>query len=553
MRYRYSNPDDYAHAYAANPSGSRAEAESRRVMTIVQYVLDKAHDNERRTNSVFDRAKEQKSLKNLIEQTLKKFRESGLSDRALQVAAAGMASPYYVFDLSVDRAYYLDELAAEDPENITGSDPGVLVENVPPKPFPLGREGRRRKGGRRDRPRPFNSSFLKKVWPHVTDSDVLNAVRILKEEGVVFLRRKQMPPKEWLALRDPEASRYRYAPATIRSREEFLTAHARVSGADSVVLRAHMGAILTVLNTFDFAPDDVVYRYDGTNNSVGGASARGFYVAQLRSGQLPLEGMSPPVGLGICVGDNSYREGVESGNMEIYGIRTPGGKPKFTISVNRYFDTEEGAFSVSQIKGKANRLPGFDPHEYVFKGEAGVDDVRVVVEFLMNHLGMPAAGGVGDPIHEPQTVMDIGDLRPGLLAMQRIGIDPFSPPVKGQTWEATSVARERVVAKVNELWDSAANEPDEGRRLELLDQADALRRQLRQTQQMPPALDQMQGAMRRPAPRRLQALIRQLEQPRENPDPLSYTDPEVAALARAAYAEPMGGMWTYDDEDEDEE
>jgi hypothetical protein len=545
MRYRYNPDADYDYPYE-NPSVAHAEAESKRIMAVVQHVRDRLERKE--VERVFRKAQENKQLKGLISAALELFKPVGLSKRALEVVSTMLSGPEYFDKVGIDDLYYLDEVGAEEllmGGSLSGQDPGVVVSDTKTI-VPLGERSYHRGRGRRKH-QIARKAFLKSVWPYVTDSDVRVAVEILTGEGVEFLRKVKMTNKEWMALRDPDASIWRWKKGVIRGRDEFASAHATRT-EDALVLRVNIGEVMTVLRGMDFAPDDVVYRYDGTNNSIGGASARGFYVAKLRPAQLTLEGMSPPVGLGICVGGEHYRERVEEGKMDIYGIRTPAGKPKFTIEVRL---PEQ---RVKQVKGKANRIPGFDPDEAVFKGEAGVDDVRAVVEFLVNHLNMPTRADAYDPLlrkisrlraltaqlggeAHAQAIEEIGDLRPGLLAMQRIGIDPFAPPVKGQTWEAASAAKERVFAEVNELWDSAANEPDERRRRELLDQADALRRQLRQMRQMPPALDQMQGAMR------------------ENPDPLAYTDPEVAALARAAYAQPMGGMWTYDDDlyDDDDE
>lgn len=579
MRRSYDNPDDYAYDYAhaadcgcmdCNPgylhnpaaTGSREEAESQRVMAIVQYVLDLANDNADYTYEVFRFARKQNKIKQLVALAIAAIEPyHSLTKREKEALLAGLSDPDSVDVFSVDKVYYVDELAAEDllgGGTLTGQDPGVLVTKTAYTGFSLGTtrgDGRRRRRrARRDRrrKRPFQKTFLREVWPYVRDNDVKNAVRILQQQGITFLRKHLMSLKAWKALGDNNAKIARFAPATIRSREEFLSAYATAELGD-VVLRLNLGAVLKALAKFDFAPDDVVYQYSGAADSIGGASAKGFYVARLRPSQLTLEGMSPPVGLGICVGGDSYRNDVESGRMQIYGIRTPGGKPKFTLSVRLEKDQEDepvffgdardyenaGAealtaagkpvapfFDVSQVKGKANRLPGFDPESEVFKGEAGVDDVRVVVEFLAGYLGMTAEQGQredrkpprGMP-YAPQAINDIWDLQAGLLAMQRIGIDPFSPPVKGQTWDKVSAERE------------------------------AKRQALRG---LGSALDEMRAAQRPLGVGEQAALPPAVWPPAENPDPLAYTDPDVAALARAAYAQPMGGRWTYEDDVEDE-
>jgi hypothetical protein len=154
--------------------------------------------------------------------------------------------------------------------------------------------------------------------------------------------------------------------------------------------------------------DEVVYQYGGTNDTVAGASARGMYVARLRPEQLRQEGID----LGICVGrqDMGYRDQVIDGTINIYSIRTEAGRPKFTISVYRR------PLQVSQVKGKANRLPGFAAAGTVFSKE---DEVRLVVEFLM-HLDIP-----------PDEIERVFDLKAGLAGLRALGQDPFTPkPVR---------------------------------------------------------------------------------------------------------------------------
>lgn len=271
--------------------------------------------------------------------------------------------------------------------------------------------------------------------------------------------------------------------------------------------------------------------------------------------------------------------------MTVYGIRAPSGKPKFTISVD-----DRG---VGQVKGAANRLPGFNPGSGEFKGEAGVDEVRAVVEFLVNHLGMPTAAAVqnarlkaliaqlGGEAHA-QTIDEIDNLRPGLLAMRRAGINPFSPPVKGLTWERVKerglyVARLReayIEARVAFDLEEGNPHPDEGCLKDLRATIQKAHEELINTgawddeDQKKSEWDikkkiasivyvEQQAEEAEAMPWEVPEQVRRLPPPpprrRQNPDPLaSYSDPEVAALALAAYERPMGGMWTYED-DEDEE
>jgi hypothetical protein len=410
--------------------------------------------------------------------------------------------------------------------------------------------------------------LLSIIWSRVTDSDVQNAAAILRKEGIYFYRKYKISEDAWVAQHGPDSvedyTGSHFVKKKVTSREEFLRSYADEQPTD-VVLRVNVGRLVRELREkVDLEPDDVVYRHGGTNNSIGGASARGFYVAQLRPGQLILEGMSPPVGLGICVGDGSYQRQVIAGKMSIYGIRAPSGKPKFTISLDKK--------GIEQVKGAANRLPGFDPGSGEFKGEAGVDDVRVVVEFLMVFLGMKPKNETfkGDERND--------NLKPGLLAMQRVGIDPFSPPVKGQTWERAQKEQQARLDALQALRNdyTLRNEYIELRvaheiEREPLPDSEQVTRGMALRGEFPPGpeqrayqallntgywSDEAQLRAENVVMRMLEGLPPPPPPPpparRQNPDPLaSYSDPEVAALALAAYERPMGGMWTYEDEEEE--
>ena len=152
--------------------------------------------------------------------------------------------------------------------------------------------------------------------------------------------------------------------------------------------------------------DDVVYRYAGTNDTPAGASARGFYVAELRPEQLRKEGAD----LGICVGrkDMGYDRRLREKLIQLYSIRTESGKPKFTIEIDRL------SGGVRQVKGKANRIPGFEPGHTATLTKP--DEVRLVCEFLLF---------LGYPLYSLKEMRDIG---PGVLGMLENGIDPCAPP-----------------------------------------------------------------------------------------------------------------------------
>jgi len=156
--------------------------------------------------------------------------------------------------------------------------------------------------------------------------------------------------------------------------------------------------------------DDVAYRYDGTNQTVAGAAAQGMYVAKLRTAQLSAEGAA----LGICVGrkDMGYRDKLADGQIALYSIRTEVGKPKFTIEVDLSPKSKK-PLTILQVKGKANRVPGFEPGKTAM---TKADEVRIVAEFLM-HLGFT-----------PEEISGARDTSAGVRALQDAGVDPFTPP-----------------------------------------------------------------------------------------------------------------------------
>ncbi len=151
--------------------------------------------------------------------------------------------------------------------------------------------------------------------------------------------------------------------------------------------------------------EDVIYRYAGTNDTVAGASARGMYVVRLKPSQLGKEGAD----LGICVGrkDMPYCRRLKAGEIDLYSIRTESGKSKFTIEIDKVRN------QIAQVKGKANRVPGFAAGRTDF---AKADDVRLATDFLL-HLGF-----------SPSAIRSAYDMEPGVKAMEDAGQDPFTPP-----------------------------------------------------------------------------------------------------------------------------
>ena len=86
----------------------------------------------------------------------------------------------------------------------------------------------------------------------------------------------------------------------------------------------------------------------------------GFYVQDLLPSELAAEGKA----MGMCVGraDMGYGQAVRDNEIKILSLRRPSGKPLFTFeaSIAKGGDDQFRITEFDQIKGKANRLPGFD-------------------------------------------------------------------------------------------------------------------------------------------------------------------------------------------------
>jgi hypothetical protein len=194
--------------------------------------------------------------------------------------------------------------------------------------------------------------------------------------------------------------------------------------------------------------EEVVYRYVGTNDNIGGSSARGHYVVALKPSQLSAEGSA----LGICVGrtDMGYKRRLQNGSISLYSIRTEAGKSKFCIEVNEANlagMSLTDAAPVAQVKGKGNRIPGFtlEKPETLSKP----DEVRLVTEFLVEGLGL-----------EPETIKATRDLKPGILALQTDNVDPFAPPAVRRRLRANP---DLVPPRVERLAAQAMSQPWGGR------------------------------------------------------------------------------------------
>lgn len=107
----------------------------------------------------------------------------------------------------------------------------------------------------------------------------------------------------------------------------------------------------------------------------------GFELVEL----LPSELKAQSRALGICVGDKRYGYGkaIKAGRTKILSLQTQAGKPKFTFEIALGPDGQPEA--CIQVKGKANRIPGFPNMEGA--GKFKPYEVDLVIQCL-RYLGL---------------------------------------------------------------------------------------------------------------------------------------------------------------------
>lgn len=117
-----------------------------------------------------------------------------------------------------------------------------------------------------------------------------------------------------------------------------------------------------------------------------------------------------------CVGDRSmgYVKAVADGDIEIWSLRRASDmKPRFTLEVdgaiNEVSDPDRRANLIHQVKGKANRTPGFAERR---SSQVTMPDEVIFWANVFNRLEI-------DPY-------DVEDMRPGMTDMQRMNIFPLS-------------------------------------------------------------------------------------------------------------------------------
>ena len=159
-------------------------------------------------------------------------------------------------------------------------------------------------------------------------------------------------------------------------------------------------AVLEVLTTEEYRKemsakkprDEVVVVYEWPD---------GHFVADLHAGQLRAEGRT----LGICVGHPkyNYKRDVEAKKIKIFSLRSPSGESKFCIEGHLTTRGGDKVSYIAQVKGKANRLPGFDRGK---EEDSGAKLKKAEVERLVDFI---SALGV-----KPE---DVRDMQPALRAL----------------------------------------------------------------------------------------------------------------------------------------
>jgi uncharacterized protein YdaT len=133
----------------------------------------------------------------------------------------------------------------------------------------------------------------------------------------------------------------------------------------------------------------------------------GFYALELEPSEMPNESDQ----MHHCIGrkDHEYMSLVRRGKAMAISLRRPSGKPLLTFFVSLAQDGTPK--SVEQIKGKSNRLPGWDLGK-VGEGAVKTDEVKKA-ETIIEILEL-------DP-------MSVTDLRPGLQALKGLPVPRENP------------------------------------------------------------------------------------------------------------------------------
>lgn len=129
----------------------------------------------------------------------------------------------------------------------------------------------------------------------------------------------------------------------------------------------------------------------------------GFFVQDLLAEELATEGKA----MGICVGQPSmgYDKAIRKGEIKIYSLRRPSGKPLFTMEMT--LDDEGNIAGVNQVVGKANRFPGFDLGKVGPSYPIKRDEIERIYQFVEREDGLQADLAVDDIHLGPAHVRDV--------------------------------------------------------------------------------------------------------------------------------------------------
>lgn len=152
----------------------------------------------------------------------------------------------------------------------------------------------------------------------------------------------------------------------------------------------------------DMDESRILYRFDD-----------GSFIYNVLAEEMPWEGKK----LRHCVGNKGmgYIQKVKAGKNEIYSLRTAQNKPVLTIQ----YDLQDKA--IHQIKGKANRLPGYAAMRIEGAEVIKPDEVKKIVEFIQS-IGLDPWTDLTVKDYAPYP---IPDLHPALV--ETMG-EPWAPP-----------------------------------------------------------------------------------------------------------------------------
>lgn len=248
---------------------------------------------------------------------------------------------------------------------------------------------------------------LKVCYPDEVD----RAVTKINNETQLDISKKDIVPKPGK----------RYHTYEVNDIETGSTAYALVNWSGMADMARDLIAEIEIPDDQDkpdaLAPEDrVVYKW-----------ADGFYVQDLLPSELAAEGKT----MGMCVGrpDMGYGKAVRQGEIKILSLRRPSGKPLFTIeailkqgaqNADEFPDAEDDDIvGLDQIKGKANRKPGWDLGKDTIPYKQLVDDVQTK-EILAALKKDEVKRVLEYVLHLDIKPLDVDDLVPAMFAIAHL-------------------------------------------------------------------------------------------------------------------------------------